>query len=96
MGEELPFLSKRLRELRAAAGMTQQQLAVAAGLSVSLVSQIEQGTNADPKVSTVTNLARALGVGVASLIEVQMPPAPPMPAPVAGEKQRRSGGGKSK
>ena len=96
MGEELPFLSKRLRELRAAAGMTQQQLAVAAGLSVSLVSQIEQGTNADPKVSTVTSLARALGVGVASLIEVQMSPAPPMPAPVAGERQRRRGGGKSK
>jgi len=58
----LPPLAARLKELRLAAGMSQQSLAVAAGLSVSLVSQIEQGSRSDPRISTTTALARALGI----------------------------------
>jgi len=55
-------LATRLKELRQAAGMSQQTLAVAAGLSVSLVSQLEQGSRSDPRMSTTIALARALGV----------------------------------
>lgn len=67
-----------LRRLREAAEMTQQQLAVAAGLSVSAVSQIEQGTNTDPRMSTLKALARALGVTVDELTRdngTEKPPA---------------------
>jgi transcriptional regulator with XRE-family HTH domain len=56
-----------LKQLREAAGMSQQELAVAAGLSVSIVSQIERGSRSDPRVSTVLALAKALGVGVEQL-----------------------------
>ena len=61
MPEELPF-GKRLKALREAAGLTQQQLAVKAGLSVSNLSQLEQGQKTDPRISTVAALAGALGV----------------------------------
>jgi DNA-binding XRE family transcriptional regulator len=45
--------------------MTQQGLAVAAGLSVSFVGKLE-AEKVDPTWSTVIRLARALGVGVAA------------------------------
>ena len=57
-----------VKRLRTATEMTQQQLAVAAGLSVSIVSQIEQGTNADPRGSTLRALARALKTTVDELL----------------------------
>jgi transcriptional regulator with XRE-family HTH domain len=53
-------LAERLRALREAHRMTQQELAGAAGLSMSMVSQLEQGVKLDPRVSTVVALARAL------------------------------------
>jgi transcriptional regulator with XRE-family HTH domain len=64
----LSSLATRLKELRVAAGMSQQSLAVAAGLSVSLVSQIEQGARSDPRISTTAALARALGVTLDDLV----------------------------
>jgi transcriptional regulator with XRE-family HTH domain len=48
--------------------MSQQSLAVSAGLSVSIVSQIEQGRRADPRLSTIEALATALGVGLDELV----------------------------
>jgi transcriptional regulator with XRE-family HTH domain len=62
-------LGKRLRELRDASGMTQQGLAIKAGLAVSHVAQIEQGQKADPRISTVAALARALGVAIDTLVK---------------------------
>ena len=66
-GEPLPRVCRRIKALREAAGMSQQALAVAAGLSVSVVSQLEQGTKRDPRLSTVQALARALGVDIREL-----------------------------
>jgi transcriptional regulator with XRE-family HTH domain len=57
----------RLRSFRAAAGLTQQQLATAAKLSVSVVTQIEQGKTDDPRLSTLRALAKALGVSLDKL-----------------------------
>jgi transcriptional regulator with XRE-family HTH domain len=61
-------LGKTVRRLRRAAGLTQQGLANAAGLSLSIVVQIERGTNADPRLSTLRGLAKALGCDVADLL----------------------------
>ena len=61
-------IALRLKGLRETAGMSQQSLAVSAGLSVSLVSQIERGSRVDPRVSTITALATALGVSLDELI----------------------------
>ena len=54
-------IKDRLRELRTAAGLTQQDLAVKAGLSISAVVHIEAGRIPDPRVSTLKALAKALG-----------------------------------
>jgi transcriptional regulator with XRE-family HTH domain len=60
-------IGERLKSLRKAAGMTQLDLAVASGLSLSLVAQIEQSKVADPRVSTLRSLASALRVTVGHL-----------------------------
>jgi len=49
-----------LKRLREEARMTQQELAVAAGLSQTHVGYLERGQRRDPGVSTVRALARAL------------------------------------
>ncbi len=81
MADERPQIGQRVKQLRSGAGLTQQGLAVAAGLSVSVVSQIEQGTNEDPRLSTLVALARALGVSLDNLAGFE----PGRAAPSAGE-----------
>jgi transcriptional regulator with XRE-family HTH domain len=60
-------IKDRVRQLRKAAGLTQQALAVKAGLSVSAVVQLEAGRVPDPRVSSLKALARALGVTLDAL-----------------------------
>jgi transcriptional regulator with XRE-family HTH domain len=86
MTNAIPFLAARVKQLREAAGLSQQSLAQAAGLSISVVTQLEQGAKADPRISTVAALARALRVTVDAIIT---PPAEPATAPDQGK-----GGGK--
>src|SRR5262245_32626446 len=50
-------LSARVRALREAAGMSQQDLAVKADLSLSQGSKLEQGKKADPRASTLLALS---------------------------------------
>jgi transcriptional regulator with XRE-family HTH domain len=52
---------RRLRELRLAAGLTQEQLGEKRGLSLGGVRDLEQGRN-QPSWETVLALAAALGV----------------------------------
>ncbi len=59
----LPFFADRLVALRAAAGLSRQQLAVRAGLSPQSVWFLERGQRPLPQFHTVCLLARALGVG---------------------------------
>jgi transcriptional regulator with XRE-family HTH domain len=86
---EVPMpIKDRLKALRKAAGLTQQALAFKAGLSVSAVVQIENGTIPDPRLSTVRSLARGLEVSLDELgaedepppeAEPEQPPEPPKP-----------------
>lgn len=66
-GKDLPTLSRRLRELRTAAGLSRVQLAVKSGVSMSVIVQVEQGQRDDVKLSTAAMLADALGTTVDSL-----------------------------
>jgi len=68
-------ISVRLRALRESAGLAQQEVAMRADLSLSLVSKIEQGKKADPRASTLLALANALGVKPGALLEDLFPPA---------------------
>jgi transcriptional regulator with XRE-family HTH domain len=78
--------------------MSQQALATAAGVSISVVTQLEQGTKTDPRISTVAALAQALGVGIDAL--ASEPPAgqrptadpPPQDKPKANKPRRPRGG----
>jgi transcriptional regulator with XRE-family HTH domain len=76
--ERVPIKDK-LKELRERAGLTQQELAFGSGLSTSIISQIEQGSTGNPRMSTVKALARALGVSADELIELDQPDEPRKP-----------------
>jgi transcriptional regulator with XRE-family HTH domain len=58
----------RLKELRQAAGLTQEALARNTGISTSTVAKIEH-RDIDPAWSTVVRLAKGLGVNVAAFVE---------------------------
>ena len=86
----------RLRDLRVAAGMTQEELALRAGLSPNAVSALERGKRRRPYPHTVRALAEALGLDedgraalltsvpernkAASSAREESPPAVPAPA----------------
>src|SRR5207302_8215707 len=61
-GEERSAFGANLRRLRAAAGLTQEELAERAGLTAAGVSALERGHRRRPHPHTVRALARALGV----------------------------------
>lgn len=64
--DERRALGARLRELREARGMTQEDLADAAGLARPVVGYIERASR-DFGVSHLFDLANALGVPVSEL-----------------------------
>src|SRR5262245_32404977 len=61
-------LGARIKELRAERALQQRQLAEKAGLTPSMVSQIESG-RLTPSLPTLGKLAGALGVPIGSLFE---------------------------
>jgi transcriptional regulator with XRE-family HTH domain len=63
----------RLRAIRLGKNMTQQEVASAAGLSLSSVTQIEYGLIPDPRLSTVQAIARALKCGMDELAPADDP-----------------------
>jgi transcriptional regulator with XRE-family HTH domain len=70
----------RLRTLRLNAGLTQAELARAAGLSAASIKRLEAGKGKRPYPSTRRRLAAALGVAIADVDELRgdgdRPPAP--------------------
>ncbi|UFD97989.1 transcriptional regulator [Streptomyces phage Pablito] len=64
-------LQENVRTHRRRTGMSQEQLAESAGLSVGVVRKIEQGGNA--QVETIHMLARALGTTTSSLFATEAP-----------------------
>jgi transcriptional regulator with XRE-family HTH domain len=73
-------LKERLRELRAAKGLTQMELAAAAGLTLSGVTQMEAGKIKNPRLDTLQALARVLGCTLDDLARGDdAPPAAPPP-----------------
>jgi transcriptional regulator with XRE-family HTH domain len=78
-------LSQRIKSLREASGLSQQDVATRGDLSLSLVAKLEQGKKADPRASTILALAGALGVKPGQLLDDLFPPPTPEPEEPAAE-----------
>jgi transcriptional regulator with XRE-family HTH domain len=72
MSELRRQFAKRLKELRQQKGMTQQELAMATGLSVSFIRSIEQGIYA-PSFESIEVIAKVLSVRVGTLFDYSSP-----------------------
>jgi transcriptional regulator with XRE-family HTH domain len=81
MSADLTHLAERLKALRKAAGLSQQELASRAGVSMSAVFHAEQGRKSDLKLSTLLALAGALGMTPGQLVDALTRPAAGGPAP---------------
>ncbi len=76
----------RIRALRTAQGLSLENLATAAGLSIGFLSQIERGLSS-PSLKVLAALADALGLSLGALFEPRSP-APPAEQIVLHESER--------
>ena len=64
-----PFdVAQRLKHWREKKGLTQEALARKADISYNTIIKLETGGIKDPRVSTITKLAQALGITVNELL----------------------------
>ena len=75
-----------LREARHNAQLTQDQLAHRSGVDQSTISDLETGRITDPRLSTLTRLAEALGIAPSDLRFSE-----PQPAMTVDPDQDRAG-----
>lgn len=68
MTKEPSDLAGRVGRLRAASGLSSRELSVLAGLSHSLLGQLERGDLADMKTENASRLAAVLGVSLDFLV----------------------------
>ena len=68
MEDEAKKLGKNLKEIRLSKGITQVSIAKNLGVDRSFVSNIENGKT-NPTLSTITSLAKVLGVSTAELLK---------------------------
>lgn len=72
LGIDVAVLGHRIRHYRLAAGLTLEQLASTVGSQPSILSLIENGKR-EPKLSTLGEIANALGVSLAELLSAEAP-----------------------
>ena len=70
MGESQIALGGQIRKLRRRAGLTQEQLAEKAGLSLKHLGEVERGRG-NPTLSSLESLADALGVTLFELFDIE-------------------------
>lgn len=73
MPEAPPLNGRKLVQLREAARLTQRELAIRSGLTERTIGDLERGGQTNPKLETLEALAKALGVGVALLLDEPEP-----------------------
>jgi transcriptional regulator with XRE-family HTH domain len=61
-------IGPRVRERRTALGLSQEQLARQAGVSLNALHKLEMGRITDPHFSTLSGIAHALGITVDQLV----------------------------
>lgn len=78
-------LAERLKEERAAKGLSLDALAKLSGVSRSMLSQIERGESS-PTVASLWNLTRALNVDFSTLLDEDIEPEHPIKEIVLGDR----------
>lgn len=68
MKDDAKKLGENLKKIRIEKNITQTDLAEKLGVDKSFISNIENGKN-NPTLSTITNLAQALGVSTNELLK---------------------------
>ena len=69
MNTDTVFMSRTIRSIRKAKGMTQAELAEAAGISATAVANLERGAVDNPSLMTMSSLAAALGCPLDACVE---------------------------
>jgi transcriptional regulator with XRE-family HTH domain len=69
MADPASTIGERLKKLRVERGFSQASLAERAGVSVDLVSKLEQGVRQSARVTSLRGLAQALGVSMSELLD---------------------------
>lgn len=82
--------AENLQRLRESAGLSQSGLATKSGIPLRSIQNWEQG-HRTPRADVLLSLAKALGVGVDSLLTGQPPPATPT---LAQDEPREGGAGR--
>jgi transcriptional regulator with XRE-family HTH domain len=62
------FVGTRMRDARKAAGLSQEDIARRAGVTLKAIGEVERGEVQDPHYSTLSGIASALGMTVAELV----------------------------
>jgi DNA-binding SARP family transcriptional activator/tetratricopeptide (TPR) repeat protein/DNA-binding XRE family transcriptional regulator len=88
----LAGLASLVRDRRRAAGLTQLQLAHAAGVSVGAVRDLEQGRTGQPRQRSVQRIAAALGVSLTPGARPAGPPGPVGRIPSDGDPRSARNG----
>ncbi len=82
------LLGARIREFRERSGMSQAQLATAAGITVDAIQNWEQGRRT-PAALTIPALAQALGVTADDLLAISTETPPPESPPAPRGRPRK-------
>jgi len=62
------MLEQKIKQVRKKVGWSQQKLAEKAGLSLAVITKIEQGVAKRPSIQTMMKLADALGISLDELV----------------------------
>jgi transcriptional regulator with XRE-family HTH domain len=63
------LISKKIKKLREKNKLTQEKLAIKAGVPYTTLTKIESGVIRKPAVQTIAKIARALGITIDNLIQ---------------------------
>lgn len=61
-------IAENVKKLRAKKGLSLEKVARLADVSMNTVVKVENGKNTNPKIETLSKIARVFGVGVDDLI----------------------------
>ena len=69
MSKELPAIARNIKKYRDKLGISQDKLSKLAGVTLHTLTKIESGATPDPRIETVSKIAKGLGVSVDDLLK---------------------------